>query len=51
MKSASSAHANLIYSPISNLDLGGEVSWGDKEMEGGSNGEMHRLQFTAQLGF
>ncbi|KAA8977078.1 MULTISPECIES: DcaP family trimeric outer membrane transporter [Gammaproteobacteria] len=51
MKSASSAHANLIYSPISNLDLGGEVIWGDKEMESGSNGELHRLQFTAKLGF
>ena len=51
MKSASSAHANLIYSPISNLDLGGEVIWGDKEMENGSNGELHRLQFTAKLGF
>ncbi|MEQ6885960.1 DcaP family trimeric outer membrane transporter [Salicola sp. Rm-C-2C1-2] len=51
MKSASSAHANLIYSPISNLDLGGEVIWGDKEMENGSSGELHRLQFTATLGF
>ena len=50
-KSFSSTHANLIYSPISNLDLGGELIWGDKELENGSNGELHRLQFTAKLGF
>ncbi|TDT38609.1 porin-like protein [Halospina denitrificans] len=50
-KSYSSTHANLIYSPISNLDLGGEIIWGDKELENGSNGELHRLQFTAKLGF
>ena len=50
-KSYSSTHANLIYSPISNLDLGGEVIWGDKELESGRNGELHRLQFTAKLGF
>mgnify|MGYP000294849779 CR=1 FL=1 len=50
-KSVSSAHANLIYSPISNLDLGGELIWADRELESGSNGELHRLQFTAKLGF
>ena len=50
-KSVSSTHANLIYSPISNLDLGGELIWADRELENGSNGELHRLQFTAKLGF
>ena len=50
-KSYTSTHANLIYSPISNLDLGGELIWADKELESGSNGELHRLQFTAKLGF
>jgi len=50
-KSYTSTHANLIYSPISNLDLGGELIWADKELENGSNGELHRLQFTAKLGF
>ena len=50
-KSYSSTHANLIYSPISNLDLGGEMIWADKELEDESNGELYRLQFTAKLGF
>ena len=50
-KSYSSTHANLIYSPISNLDLGGEIIWADKELENESNGELHRLQFTDKLGF
>lgn len=50
-KSFSSTHANLIYSPIANLDLGGEIIWADKELESNSNGELYRLQFTAKLDF
>lgn len=50
-KSYSSTHANLIYSPASNLDLGGELIWADKELENESNGELYRLQLSAKLGF
>ena len=38
-------------SALANLDLGGEIIWADKELENESNGELHRLQFTAKLGF
>lgn len=50
-KSYSSAHANLIYSPVENLDLGGELIWGQRENEDGARGELNRLQFSAKLGF
>ena len=50
-KSYSSAHANLIYSPVENLDLGGELIWGQRENENGVRGELNRVQFSAKLGF
>lgn len=50
-KSAQSVHANLIYSPIPKLDVGAEVTWGQREIESGANGDLLRLQTTIKYSF
>lgn len=46
-----SAHTNLIYSASANLDLGGELIYGRKEVESGDSGSLNRLQLTALYKF
>ena len=46
-KAYQSMHVNLIYSPTKKLNFGGEIIYGDKELESGAKGDMTRLQFMA----
>ena len=54
-KAYRSVHANLLYSPIAALTLGGEWIYGEKEIEGTINGDdsgdLNRLQFSAKYVF
>ena len=54
-KAYRSAHANLLYSPIAALTLGGEWIYGEKEIEGTLNGDdsgdLNRLQFSVKYVF
>ncbi len=42
---------NLIYSPVTALDLGAELSLGERELENGQSGDVTRLTFFAKYGF
>lgn len=50
-KSSSSARLNLIYSPVANLSLGGELTWAERKLESDTKGSMSRFQFSAKLAF
>ena len=43
-KSYQSVHANILWSPISRIDVGLEYIWGYREIENGENGDINRLQ-------
>lgn len=50
-RSAQSVRANLIWTPVPSLDLGAELSFGERELESGASGELNRLQIFAKYGF
>ena len=50
-KSTRSAHANLIWSPVPNTDLGMEYIYGFRETEDGLKGHLNRLQASAKYTF
>jgi hypothetical protein len=50
-KKASSAHVNLIYSPVPKLDVGVELMYADREIESGADGDLKRLQFSAKYAY
>jgi hypothetical protein len=50
-KTAYSASANLIYSPIPELHFGVEVMRGWREIESGAKGSFDRFQFSAKYDF
>ena len=50
-RSAQSIHANLIYSPVPKLDLGAELSFGNRELESGADGDLRRLHTTVKYSF
>ena len=50
-KSTRSAHANLIWSPVPNTDLGLEYIYGFRETEDGLKGHLNRLQTSAKYTF
>jgi len=50
-KSARSAHANLIFSPIPRVNLGMELIYEKRTVVDGDFGTLHRLQFAAQYFF
>jgi hypothetical protein len=50
-KKSQSIHANLLFSPMSKLTLGGEVIYGKLEKSNGDTGDMNRLQFSAKYSF
>jgi hypothetical protein len=50
-KSARSAHANLILSPIPRVNLGMELIYEKRTVVDGDFGTLHRLQFAAQYFF
>jgi len=43
--------ANLLYSPIPRLDLGGELLWGERENKDGMTGDAVQLQIAAKYIF
>jgi hypothetical protein len=50
-KSTASAHANLIWSPVTNADLGVEYIYADRKTEDGLKGHLNRLQASAKYAF
>jgi hypothetical protein len=50
-KSTASAHANLIWSPVANADLGIEYIHADRKTEDGLKGNLNRLQASAKYAF
>ncbi|MEZ5464049.1 MAG: DcaP family trimeric outer membrane transporter [Lysobacteraceae bacterium] len=46
-----SLRANLIYSPFPRLDVGAEISYGERALEDSREGDMRRLAFTAKYSF
>ena len=45
------ALANLMYYPVKNVMMGGEVQWGDRENKGGFTSDDLRIQFSAKYNF
>ncbi|WP_454830380.1 DcaP family trimeric outer membrane transporter [Pseudoxanthomonas wuyuanensis] len=50
-RSSRSAHANLVYSPLPNLDIGSELLWGMRRIETGESGELYRLHSFVKYSF
>jgi hypothetical protein len=50
-KSTRSAHANLIFSPVTGTDLGVELIGADRETEDGQRGRLRRVQLSAKYAF
>ena len=50
-KSTASAHANLIWSPVANADLGVEYIFADRKTQDGLKGNLNRLQASAKYTF
>ena len=50
-KSTQSAHANLIWTPVANTDLGLEYIYANRETEDGLKGHLNRLQASAKYAF
>ena len=50
-KNSESAHLNLIWSPVPNVNLGTEYIFARREVENGQSGSLNRVQFSAQYGF
>jgi hypothetical protein len=50
-RSTHSLHANLIWSPIANADLGVEYIHADRETEDGLKGRLNRFQASAKYAF
>tara|TARA_R110001583_G_scaffold192842_1_gene359936 strand:+ start:642 stop:1799 length:1158 start_codon:yes stop_codon:yes gene_type:complete len=46
-----SIHANLLFSPVPKLTLGGEYIYGKLEKSNGNSGDMSRVQFSAKYSF
>lgn len=44
-------HANLSWLPAPKLQIGGELSYGKKELEDGREGDLSRLQFAVKYAF
>ena len=50
-RSAYSVRGNLIWSPVTALDFGAELSFGERELESGLSGDVTRLTLFAKYGF
>jgi hypothetical protein len=50
-KSDRSQHLNLIWSPVSAVNLGAELIHAERTVVGGDRGSLNRLQFSAQYSF
>lgn len=47
-ESSQRASANLIYSPVAKIDIGGEAIWGRRENRDGQNGDATQLQLSVK---
>ena len=43
--------ANLFWSPVSRIDLGAEILWGQRKDKDGATGDASQIQFSAQYRF
>lgn len=50
-RSTRSAHLNLVYSPVPNIDVGSELLWGRRKIEGGDSGELYRVHSFVRYSF
>lgn len=50
-QSYESAHLNLLYSPVHNMDTGVEFIYGEKTMENDQSGKLYRIQFGMKYTF
>ncbi|MCD9030665.1 porin [Luteimonas sp. Y-2-2-4F] len=48
---AQSWRVNLIYSPLPGLDVGGELSWGERRLEDGRDGDLRRVHTHLKYSF
>jgi hypothetical protein len=48
---AQSWHVNLIYSPFPKLDLGTELSWGQRSLEDDREGDLKRIHTHVKYSF
>lgn len=48
---AQSMHANVIYSPFPKLDVGAELIWGQRSLEGEADGDLRRLHTHIKYSF
>ena len=46
-----SIRANLIWSPLPKLDVGAELSWGQRSLEGEEEGDLRRLHTHVKYSF
>jgi hypothetical protein len=44
-------HANLIYSPFPKLDVGAELIWGQRSLEGDADGDLRRIHAHVKYNF
>ena len=50
-KRTKQAYANLVWSPLDQMDVGLEYVWGERKTEDGSKGEVQRLQTSVMYRF
>jgi len=48
---AQSFRVNMIYSPAPKLDIGGEISWADRRLENGLEGDLQRVHTHVKYSF
>ncbi len=46
-----SLHANLLYSPVPKMTVGGEIIYAERTLESDADGDMTRLMFSAKYAF
>lgn len=50
-RSTSQAHANLVWSPVKEMDVGLEYIWGQRKTEDGQKGDLDRIQASVKYNF
>lgn len=50
-RTVQSLRANVFYSPLPKVDVGAELMFGKRKVEGGADGDLTRLQFTTKYSF
>ena len=50
-KKGTYSSVNLLYMPVKNMTVGGELLWGKRENKDGQSGDDTRVQFSARYKF